>query len=409
MVTSDYKGHASYLLTGSTGVLGGRLLLELLLSTHAKIYCMIRDENLEEAHDRIKEILNIYDPKKTYQSQYHRVTPVYGTLTADHFGMQEQAYLTLMSKVQSVFHCAAKLSLIDGYEKLSGTNVQGTARIADFCLQGNIPLLFTSSFSMIGDKLYEEGFSLKEDQYDYGQGFEDLGYEKTKFKSEQYLNNLKDKGLQVIIVRPGNIWGDSENGCYPIKNTTVKGIYYEMIRTLIETGHTIYSKEDFDVTPVDYVAKACLYFLSSSEKHIGKTFNLVNPIAPKYNDIVNFIREAGYQVKLIPDEDYFSALSEKRMVRGDVPYESIFTDILLLCVDDSDVAEYATYETSQAEAALVPAGIQCPVASIDLFRKYFHYCVQIGWIPSPENQNPAEITQEIRNKIHMEHLYDTDL
>ncbi len=408
MVTLAHKGYEVYLLTGSTGVLGGRLLLELLLNTCAKIYCLVREKDLVKADSRIREILEIYDPEKHCQDQYHRVVPVYGNLMEDRLGMSGEQYSALMSEVQAVFHCAAKLSLIDSYEKLVRPNVGGTMQIADFCLQGDIPLLFTSSFSMIGDKLYEEGFCLREDEYRYGQGFSDLGYERTKFESEQYLNQLQEKGLKVIIVRPGNIWGDSETGCYPLVGTTVKGIYYEMVRSLVETGYTIYSTEDFDVTPVDYVARACLYFLVYSKLYTGKTFNLVNPKAPKYNDIVYFIREAGYQVRLIPDEDYFAALDEGRIVRNEIPYQSTFTDILMLCVDE-DMAEHAAYDTSQAEASLIPAEIHCPVADISLFEKYLRYCVQAGFIPPVERQNPAKITAERRNKIHMEHLYDADL
>ena len=49
---------SSYLLTGATGYLGGSLLLELLEQTDANIYCLVRAQTSDEAHERCIRRLN---------------------------------------------------------------------------------------------------------------------------------------------------------------------------------------------------------------------------------------------------------------------------------------------------------------------------------------------------------------
>ncbi|CAH9049697.1 Linear gramicidin synthase subunit D [Pseudoalteromonas holothuriae] len=397
----------NYLLTGASGVLGGRILTELLTTTSAKIYCMSREKDLDNARSRILEMVDMYDSDSKVGDQLSRISVVYGDIGKDLLGLNSDDYATLASQAQVVIHCAAKLSLIAEYPSLREENVAGTERVAKLCMEANIPLLYTSSFSVVGSKLYESGFVLKEDKVDYGQCFDDMGYEQTKFESEVMLNELSQKGLQVAIVRPGNIWGDSQNGRYPLSGTTVKGIYYEMIRALVETGYTFHSTDDFDITPVDYVAKASLAVVKNIHTVQGQTFNLVNPNPPTYNAIVDLLREYGYEVRNVPCDDYFQALHEDRMLLNGKPYHSSFTDILALVSDEDDLSEQAKYDTSRIQALLKETDIRCPKLDIKLMTTLLDHCVASGLIKSPADQHPlAEISEEITAKVFMEHLYD---
>ncbi|BBN80661.1 hypothetical protein PA25_06460 [Pseudoalteromonas sp. A25] len=397
----------NYLLTGASGVLGGRILTELLATTNAKVYCMSREQDLENARRRVLEMVELYDPQGTVTDQLSRVSVIYGDIGKDLLGLSNDDYATLVSQVKVVIHCAAKLSLIAEYPSLREENVVGTERIAKLCMQANIPLLYTSSFSVIGSKLYETGFVLKENQVDYGQHFKDMGYEQTKFESEVLLNDLAKQGLQMAIVRPGNIWGDSQNGRYPLTGTTVKGIYYEMIRALVETGYTFHSTDDFDVTPVDYVAKASLEVVKNIGTVSGQTFNLVNPNPPTYNEIIDLLRAYGYEVRNVPCDDYFQALHEDRMLLNGKPYHSSFTDILALVSDDDNLSEQAKYETSGIQALLEGTGVSCPKLDAKLMSTLLDHCVAAGLIKAPAQQHPiAEISEEITAKVFMEHLYD---
>lgn len=397
----------NYLLTGASGVLGGRILTELLANTKSKVYCMSREKDIDKARRRVVEMVELYDPAGQLSGQLSRVSVIYGDIGKNRLGLNKDDYATLVSQVNAVIHCAAKLSLIAGYSTLREENVNGTERIAKLCMEANIPLLYTSSFSVVGSKLYEPNFVLKEDQYDYGQNFKDMGYERTKFESEALLNDLATQGLKMAIVRPGNIWGDSQNGRYPLTGTTVKGIYYEMIRALVETGYTFRSADDFDVSPVDFVAKAALEVLKNINSVGGQTFNLVNPEPPTYNELVDLLRVYGYEIRNIPCDDYFSALHEDRMLLNGKPYHSSFTDIMALVNGDENESEQAKYDTSAIQALLKDTGITCPKLDSHLMSIFLSHCIESGLIKPPGQQYPlAEINEEITAKVFMEHLYD---
>ncbi|WP_340676620.1 thioester reductase domain-containing protein [Paraglaciecola sp.] len=405
----DYRNTCqakNILLTGASGVLGGRLAAELLKSTTAIIYCISRCTDIETAKEKILNVIKVYDPKGELVDECWRLVPILGNMVEEHFSFAETDYNEFAQSIDLVFHCAANVSLMASYEKLKPTNVDGTQRIVDFCLKAHAPLLFVSSYSVIGDQLYHE-CTLQEDQLDIGQHFEELGYEQSKFEAELLIHNASDKGLHWAIVRPGNIWGDSETGAYPLLETRVKGIYYEMIKSLIETGYTYSSDEDFDVTPVDYVAKASLYIALNIHQTVHKTYHLTNPNQLTFNQLVNCIRDNGYTIRNIADEEYFSALYEDRMLLEDKPYRSTFTDLLSIFVDE-DLIELGKWDTKEAVALLEKAGIQCPIADKNLFSTYLKYAAKRNWISDVEEQKLAKIIKEMENKIFMQHLYDED-
>ena len=412
VMTVDYKGKTTVkniFLTGATGVLGARLLMEILKSTDANVYCLSRDENHVQALERIKDLLFVYDPSRELEEQLWRIIPVSGDVSQENLGLEDSVYAELADSMDLLFHCAASVNLISSYEKIAPVNYVGTQNIIDFCLAGNIPLLFASSFSMIGDKLNEDGFTMYENQLDVGQEFEELNYERSKFESERLIHEESSNGLSWAIVRPGNIWGDSETGCYPLEETTVKGIYYDIVKTLVDTGYNYNSTEDFDITPVDYVAKASLHIALNIHKTNGKTYHLTTPDPITNNQFVQLLRDYGYTVRELSDDDYFGAIYEERMVKDGRPYQSSFINMLAIVIDDDLEEEKAKFDTSQIRDLLAGTDICCHETNGELFKKYLDYAVEKELIPSPQNQYPlAEISDEVENKIFMSHLYDAE-
>lgn len=409
----NYRGNTSVesiLLTGATGVLGGRLLQEILSATDASVYCLVRAENPEVALKRVEEMLFVYDEARTLRDQTWRILPLIGDVSQNRLGLSSETYDELIASINLVMHCAANVSLVAAYSKIAPVNVGGTANVVDFCLTGKIPLLYTSSFSVIGDKLYENGFVMCETDLNVGQGFENMDYERSKFESENIIREAGQRGLDWVVVRPGNIWGDSQTGCYPLKAAKVKGIYYEMLKSLIETGLSISSDEDFDVTPVDYVAQACLYAAMNLHVSNNKTFHLVSPQPPTYDDIVAQIEAYGYVMRPVDTIKYFEALSEGRIFRGGKVYRSTFTDLLSILYDESDAKELAKYDTREASHLLRGAGIICPPVDAALMSRYLDYSIKTGFLPRPDAQQPlAEISSVSKRGGLLEDLYDMDL
>ncbi|MCW7539471.1 thioester reductase domain-containing protein [Aquabacterium sp. A7-Y] len=397
-------------LTGATGVLGGRLLQEVLCATDAQVYCVVRAENPDAARRRIEDVLFCYDEQQTLKDETWRIVPVLGDVSQPRLGLSEDSYDELVGSIDLVLHCAANVSLVASYNKIAPVNVGGVANMVEFCLQGKIPLLFTSSFSMVGDKLYHDGFVLKECDLDVGQGFEDMDYERSKFEAERLIHAAGQRGLDWVIVRPGNIWGDSVTGCYPLKQTKVKGIYYEMLKSLVETGMTFPSNEDFDISPVDYVAKAALNAVMNLHVTNRRTFNLTQPNPITYDDIVAAVRGHGYTVREEPTQRYFEAVQEGRLMRGGKPYRSTFTDLMSVFYDGSDYKEHARYDTTEITALLADTGIRCAASDQTLLSRYLDYAVKVGFLPPPSAQRPlAEISDTAMGGGYMESLYDANL
>ena len=57
-------------LTGATGVLGGRILTDLLQSTAARIYCLARGKDPADCRQRVRSLLRVYDPDSTLESEF---------------------------------------------------------------------------------------------------------------------------------------------------------------------------------------------------------------------------------------------------------------------------------------------------------------------------------------------------
>ena len=409
----NYRGITivkNILLTGATGVLGGRLLQEILSTTDACVYCLVRGDTLEAALHRIEEVLYAYDEGRTLTNQSWRIIPLLGDVSKPQLGLSSEAYDELAASVGLAMHCAANVSLVAAYTKIAPVNVGGTSNMVKFCLSGNIPLMYASSFSVLGDKLFKDAFVLHENDLDVGQGFKNMDYEHTKFDAEKLIHEGGRRGLDWVIVRPGNIWGDSSTGCYPLKVTRVKGIYYEMLKSLIETGLSVSSDESFDVSPVDYVAKAMLFAAFNLHVSNRRTFHLTNPRPPTYNDFVQCIKAYGYTIRPVGMKVYFEALTDGRILRGGRVYRSTFTDLLsIFYEDDDDAEERAKYATDAIERLLLGTGIACPNADAALLACYFDYAIKVGFLPGPDAQHPlAEISSTPKHGNFLENLYNMD-
>jgi thioester reductase-like protein len=396
--------HQNIFITGVTGVVGGKILYEILISTQANVYCLMRGDDTQKARKRIVDILAVYDPENTIYSKFaSRIIPILGDITERNLGLTSEAYSQLLQKIDQVFHVAANINMLAAYDKLAKVNVQGTAEVIEFCLAGQIPILYTSSYSVMGSKSMERGFVFKETDLDIGQTFEDQDYEHTKLEAEKLIHQAGNRGLKWVIVRLGDILGDSKTGCYPLAGTTIKGIYYAIIKSIVETGLFFFSEEYFYVTPVDYAAKASLYLALDSEAY-GETFHIINPDQKYFYDFVNLIVDFGYRVRIIPLEKYISLFRDNAVIREGKIYSSSFISLILYTdllagsesfSDNTAFEAFARIDTSNAEKFLSKAGIVCEKIDYNLISTYLKYCVEQGFIPSPANQDPLATIKDL--------------
>src|SRR3954464_331306 len=112
---------ASILLTGATGYLGSFLLHELLTTTTADLYCIVRADDEGHAFGRIRAKLSAYGLWE--DSFAMRVVPVLGDMTRRDLGLTPTAFGELAERCDLVLHAAANVNFLFPYRALKAANV----------------------------------------------------------------------------------------------------------------------------------------------------------------------------------------------------------------------------------------------------------------------------------------------
>lgn len=396
----NMRNPKNILLTGATGVVGARLLCEILASTQANIFCLLRGKEVDQVKKRLAQLVQVYDPSNQLADLVDtRVIPILGDLTKRRFAIENDKYEQLLQQIDQVFHVAANVSMIANYNQLAEVNIKGTEEVIDFCLAGKIPLLYTSSYSVMGSKAFDSGFVFKEHHLEIGQRFEYQDYEKTKWEAEKRIQQAGKKGLRWTTVRLGDVFGDSETGCYPLTQTTNRSIYYEIIKSITDTGLFFFGCDPLYLTPVNYVAQASLYLTCHPEAE-QKTFHLCNPDFQLMYGFANSLVEFGYKVRILPLEEYLPLFRYNLVEKNGKPYSSSFSNLMLFLeyvigldglVSSDPGLKTVQVDTSKAQQLLAKPNIISPPINAELMSKYLTYCIDQNFIASPSQQTFATI------------------
>lgn len=380
-------------LTGATGVLGASLLKQLLQASDAEVICLVRPRGSEPGKERVRDFLRAYDPDLSLASELERrVVTVPGDIDKPSLGLDVSRFRDLAQSVDVVIHNAAKTSLHGVYEDLKGVNVDGTQRMIEFALQSKHKYLaLVSSYTVLGDRLYERGFGFAEDDLDVGQGFEGLGYARSKFEAEKLVRSAHKDGLKWSVVRPGNVHGESVTGRYPFGMTGVPGIYYDLLRTLIALGVAPDSSQWFDVTPVDYVSRGMAH-LCLARQEVYSTYHLLNPDRRPFRDLAMLLNELGYPIELIDPREF-----SERILRPDLGHESLSLDLMRFNPIYLFDKESATISCETTASILRGAGIVCPRLDASLLGAYVDLCVFQGVLPPRKSPRGGRMRQPTRS------------
>ncbi|MGR6087276.1 MAG: NAD-dependent epimerase/dehydratase family protein [Arcticibacter sp.] len=178
------------LVTGASGLLGSRLVFELLQQGY-KVRGMGRSAQLPASFRRncFKDKEHLLENLEWFQ----------GDIT------QRSSVLDALEDVRQVFHCAGLVSFIPKDRQLvKEINVQGTAHIVDGCLvKGVDALCHVSSVAALGRSLqgkYDEDSVWNPDD-PHSQ------YAISKYEAEREVWRGVAEGLNAVIVNPGIIIG----------------------------------------------------------------------------------------------------------------------------------------------------------------------------------------------------------
>ncbi|MDP1604625.1 MAG: amino acid adenylation domain-containing protein [Legionella sp.] len=369
---SDEPQHI--LLTGASGFLGAHLLSDLYHTTKAKIYCLIRANNEDDAIIRLNNTLEKY--QLTLQCN-ERIVPLLGDLTRPQLGLSGTQFDKLIDEVDVIFHNGAAVNHLYNYELLRAANVSSTIDIISLAMQHKIkPIHYVSTLSAASNFL-DESRSIIEGFMDAKQTTTPPtdGYSQTKWVAEQLLAEASSRGLEINIYRPGWIVGQTHTGAINAESNHLLMLLKGCIQLKVAPAWDMM----LDMLPVDTVSNIIINTALHSKKH-NNVFNLVNPNKISWTELIHYINQRGYGVSLIDPmiwkEEHLKTIDKENALYTLYPLY-INTPQGDWMKGLSTISCANSYNTS---AAFDKMGQQAPRVNEELLDTYFNYLEQQGFI-----------------------------
>ena len=340
-----------YFVTGATGFIG-KQLLPLLLARGGQVGVLVRPGSSA----RFAALRDRLDPSGS------QLTAVGGDIAEPGLGISAEDRERLRGA--AVFHLAAVYDLLASAEESERANVTGTRHLAELANDIEARCLHhASSIAVAGH--YEGAFT--EAMFDEGQAL-DHPYYRTKFESERIVRTVAT--VPWRIYRPGIVIGSSENG----EADRVDGPYYafkliQQMRDSFPQWTPFIGPEGgpLNLVPVDFVARA-IDHIAHQPGLDGQAFHIVDPEPLSLGDAINTFCRAAHAPE-------FALRFDRRMARmvpsgalsavGQLPAVRRVVDRVLDRFGVPPAAmQYvdnrATFDATQALAALEGSGIVCP-------------------------------------------------
>lgn len=365
-------------LTGGTGFLGAFIIHELLQTTHADIYCLVRAKDCEEGKHKLKQNLEQYGIWDEETSP--RIIPVPGDLSQPYLGLTTEGFQMLAANLDAIYHSAAMLNYVYPYSVMKPSNVLGTQEVIRLASDIKVkPLHYVSSVAIFESPAYAGKVVREQDEFDHWEGIY-LGYSQTKWVAEKLVKVARDRGLPITIHRPPLIGGHSQTGV-----TNTHDFMCLMIKGCLEMG--CFPDVDYimDMSPVDYVSKAIVY-LSKQQESLGKAFHLQHPQPVSFKMLVEWMRSFGFPIQLVPYDEW-QAMLMQNLTSVENPLYKLRPFLLerwsqegLTIPDLYLQAKRPIISCQQTLSALAGSSIVCPPIDSRLFITYSSYLIESGFL-----------------------------
>jgi amino acid adenylation domain-containing protein/thioester reductase-like protein len=378
ILSKSLESPKSILLTGAGGFLGIFMLNELLQTTNAKIYCLVRKGEFESAAKKINATIKKFGLEKEMSLSNRRIVAVPSDLSLDHFGLPLEQYRNMAKHVDLIYHCGAQVNIMASYNKLRGSNVQGTLEIIKFATHTkDKPIHYVSTLSSA--YLKDEHGALSEEFPT--ETYHDLfgGYAISKWVSERLLTELKNRGCPVMIYRSGYISGRESTGI-----TSLNDALLMLIKGCIQLGYAPDMHEKVTILPVDYVSKAIIA-ISLNKPTTSSVYHIDHPIGIMWTDLVNWLNDYGYNIKLTSMKNWKSKLTN-------IPTDNALYPFLPYYLALPDDHASLNVVTDKATKVLKDCGLPYPEINDKLLSTYIDYLCQEGFMSAPKKKKKKTTT-----------------
>ena len=293
-------------LTGATGFIGSHILNEILETTSSKVYCLVRGTSKQYAKDRLVSTYKFYFNKDLCKSYKGRVIIVNGDITLPKLGLSEEESNLVKTSANTVIHSAAIVKHYGNYNEFKKINISGTKEIADFAYKNKLRFIHISSISVSGNYLLKDlkkDTDFSENNLYIGQHYTENVYVNSKLESENVVYKFMKKGLRGKVLRIGILSGREKDGLF--QKNIYANAFYGRIKSFISIGaipkELLPQKIEF--TPIDECTRAIL-ILAKTKEYDNKIFHLYNHNLVTLKYVVDVIKKAGYDIKVLSEENF---------------------------------------------------------------------------------------------------------
>lgn len=262
-------------LTGATGFVGSHLLADLLHTTDAHIYCLVRSKNTAHGWKKLHDKLTRYCISLS-DEQLARIHVLAGDLAEPHFGLPRETWQRISYHTDILYHCAGCVNLAQPYSGMKRDNVMGLKEMIRFAAHVRTkPLVLLSTLSVYSwDYLHSGKRVMREDDNiddNLPAVISDSGFVRSKWVMEKMADLAAAQGLPLMTFRLGYAICHSQTGV-----SAYEQWWAGLVKTCIDTGSVPLLRDLREgLTTVDYVTHAISY-ISRNPQALNHKFNLVH-------------------------------------------------------------------------------------------------------------------------------------
>ncbi|MED3563980.1 thioester reductase domain-containing protein, partial [Bacillus xiapuensis] len=379
--TQDYKivSQTGVLLTGVTGYLGSHILIDLVRDTDTTIYTLVRAKSKAEGLERLKSTLSYYAPSNFYinYNLKDRVVVIPGDFTKADLGLSEEDYAMVREKVNSIIHCGADVRHFGNKEEFTKTNVDSTRILLNLAEQlSNARFHYVSTLGIPEDLAMEGHWDEFLKAANIGDAPEVTSlYTNSKLESEKLVEEYYKKGLPVTIYRPGNITCQYETGLFQ-KNINDNAVY-RMLKGFILLGTAPDVEYKMDFTMVDFASKS-ITTIAMLDESIGGVYNICNPMNISYKEFIQAVRDFGYNIKLLPQQEYVDYLY------SDQPKENEGLELSMAGLEGDGAKDSPLIYTCPSTLSILnEKGVKVPKPDKAFIYGMLEHAVKVGYFIRP--------------------------
>jgi len=254
-----HQNNTVALLTGAAGYTGIHILRKLVDNPQmTRVFIIIRCKTVSDGIIRIEESAKkAHWPDKSIRA-LTKLVIMPGDLSIHQFGLDDNEWLKLRNEVDLIIHNGCAVHFLRNYQSLEATNVLSTLQLLQMQLNSERQphFIYVTGGRSPGSRTDQTMSRILQSCTGYGQtkyASEILLQKAQELRSSQHGHNMQNNPGRFVIVHPGMIIGDSQDGV-----ANIDDYLWRFVAACVYSGHFVYPvphrKSWLLLSPVDTVA-----------------------------------------------------------------------------------------------------------------------------------------------------------